>query len=121
MKTLIAALSLVATSVAADAVRPRIVGMAYAGVRVHDLNASRHFYGDLLGLEEAFAHDDFHYFKVNDRQFIVLIPESKPEEQRFLGQAWETDDAEGLFAYIKAQGIKVRDQRVNRGADYDMS
>src|SRR5262245_40750874 len=107
---LIATLSIAALTAADPVKRPRILGMAYAGVRVHDLNASRHFYGDLLGLEEAFAHDDFHYFKVNDRQFIVLIPESKPEEQRFLGQAWETDDAEGLFAYFKAQGIKVRDQ-----------
>jgi lactoylglutathione lyase len=106
---------------AADARRPRIIGMAYAGVRAHDLNAARHFYGDLLGFEEAFSHDNFHYFKVSDRQFIVVSPESKPEEQRFLGQAWETDDAEGLRLYLKAQGVKVSDQRAAKGANYDLA
>jgi lactoylglutathione lyase len=108
-------------AMAADARRPRIVGMSYAGVRTHDLNASRHFYGDLLGFEEAFAHDNFHYFKVNDRQYIVLMPESKPEEQRFLGEAWETDDAEGLRLYLKGQGVKVPDQPAGKGPNYDVS
>src|SRR5215471_11706823 len=108
-------------AMAEQARRPRIVGMAYAGVRVHDLNASRHFYSDLLGLEEAFTHGDHHYFKVNDRQFIVLMPESKPEEQRFIGQAWETDDAEGLRLYLKAQGLKVPEQRVGKAPNYDLA
>jgi len=108
-------------AMAEQARRPRIVGMAYASVRVHDLTASRHFYGDLLGFEEAFQHDDFHYFKVNDRQFIVLVPESKPEDQRFLGHAWETDDAEGLRRYLKAQGVKTPDQPASKGANYDLA
>jgi len=106
---------------AADAKRPRIVGMAYAAVRTHDLNAARHFYGDLLGFEEAFSYADVHYFKVNDRQFIVVAPESKPEEQRFQGQAWETDDAEGLRLYLKAQGVKVPDERAGKAATYDLA
>jgi lactoylglutathione lyase len=106
---------------AADAKRPRIVGMAYAAVRTHDLNAARHFYCDLLGFEEAFSYDDVHYFKVNDRQFIVVSPESKPEEQRFLWHAWETDDAEGLRLYLKAQGVKVPDQRTGKAANYDLA
>jgi lactoylglutathione lyase len=118
--TILAASFFAWRSMAADAARPRIVGMAYAGVRVHDLNASRHFYTDLLGLEEAFSQGDHHYFKVNDRQFIVLTPESKPEEQRFVGQAWETDDAEGLRLYLKAQGIKVPEQRAGKAPNYDL-
>jgi lactoylglutathione lyase len=106
---------------AADSKRPRIVGMAYAGVRAHDLNAARHFYTDLLGFEEAFSHDNIHYLKVSDRQFIVLFPESKPEEQRFVGQAWETDDAEGMRLYLKAQGVKVPDQQAAKAANDDIA
>jgi lactoylglutathione lyase len=106
---------------AADVKRPRIVGMAYAHVRTHDLNASRHFYTNLLGFEEAFTHDDHHYFKVNDRQFIVVTPESKPEEQRFIGEAWETDDAEALRLYLKAHGAKVPEQRASKAPTYDIA
>jgi lactoylglutathione lyase len=106
---------------AADVPRPRIVGMAYASVRAHDLNAARRFYGSLLGFEEAFSHDNFHYFKVNDRQFIIVSPESKAEEQRFLGQALETDDAEGLRLYLKAHSVRVPDQRAARAANYDLA
>src|SRR5262249_27839807 len=107
--------------IAADVKRPRIVGMTYAHVRTHDLNASRHFYTDLLGFEEAFSHEGHHYLKVNDRQFIVVTAESKPEDQRFVGEAWETDDAEGLRVYLKAQGVKVPEQRASKAPTYDIA
>ena len=33
--------------------RPRLVGLSHIAVRVKDLSAARHFYGDLLGYQEA--------------------------------------------------------------------
>ena len=117
--------------------RPRIVGLTHIAVRVHDLNTSRHFYGDLLGFQEAFSIDTKHaavmqgglaqdqvsavYFKVNDRQYIVLIPESKPEEQRFADYAIETDNAEALRLYLKSQGYKVPGQPAGKGPTYDLA
>ena len=119
--TLLGMTLLAVLAIAADVKRPRIVGMAYAHVRTHDLNASRHFYTDLLGFEEAFKHGDHHYLKVNDRQFIVVTPESKPEEQRFIGEAWETDDAEAVRLYLKAQGVKVPEQPASKAPTYDIA
>src|SRR5262249_29217289 len=110
MRRLIPATLFACTLFAADVPRPRIVGLTHIAVRVHDLNASRHFYGDLLGFPEIFTVDRNHkavtkgglpqsevvaaFFKVNDRQYIVLVPESKPDEARFVDYALETDDAE---------------------------
>src|SRR5262249_35508573 len=65
--------------------------------------------------------DNIHYLKVNDRQFIALFPESKPDEQRFVGEAWETDDAEGMRLYLRAQGVKVPDQPAAKAANYDLA
>jgi len=118
------ALFLAFVAMAADGKRPRIVGLSSIAVRTHDLDKSRHFYGGLMGFEEAFPVDKNHaavYFKVNDRQYIVVVPESKPEEQRFVSYALETDDAEGLCAYLKAQGYKVPDEPTSKGPTYDLA
>ena len=122
---------------AASPRRPRIVGLTHIAVRVHDLNASRHFYGDLLGFEEAFSIDKSHlavmktgltqsqadavFFKVNDRQYIVLVPESKPQDQRFVNYALETDDAEGLREYLKSKGYKAPGQPAHKGPMNDLT
>jgi len=92
-------------------------------VRAHDLNSSRHFYGDLLGFDEAFTvlkngtavvkaklpADQVSeiFFKVNNRQYIVVTPESSASEPRFVRYAVETDDAEGMRAYLKTLGYAV--------------
>src|ERR1700721_3380865 len=80
------------TSSAEEAKRPRLLGVSKIVVRSHDLNASRHFYGDLLGFQEVFTvlrnqtavvksglpQDQVSsvYFKVNNRQYIVVRLES---------------------------------------------
>jgi catechol 2,3-dioxygenase-like lactoylglutathione lyase family enzyme len=131
------ALFLAFVAMAADGKRPRIVGLSSIAVRTHDLDKSRHFYSGLLGFEEAYSVDKNHagvakggmpqsevssvFFKVNDRQYIVVVPESKPDEQRFVEYALETDDAEGLYAYLKAQGYKVPDEPKSKGPTYDLA
>src|SRR5690349_9996581 len=106
LSALLAAPLLLAIAVAAQPPHtPRIVGLSHIAVRAHDMAASRHFYTDLLGFEEAFSVGGSHVsLKVNDRQYIVLVPESKPEEQRFVDYGLETDDAEGMRLYLKSHG-----------------
>jgi len=103
--------------------RPRLIGISQIVVRAHDLNAARHFYGDLLGFEEAItvskegtaalksgqAPDRVSgvFFKVNNRQYIVVMPESSPAEPRFVRYAVETDDAEAMRLYLKSLGYSV--------------
>jgi lactoylglutathione lyase len=122
---------------APEARRPRIIGLTLIAVRVHDLSASRHFYGDLLGYQEAFSLDRNHaplnktglpqdqaaaiFYKVNDRQYIVLVPESKPEDQRFVTYALETDNAEALRLYLKSQGYSVPERPVANTPTNDLS
>ncbi|HEY3457118.1 MAG TPA: VOC family protein [Bryobacteraceae bacterium] len=114
---------LLAISVAAQPPHtPRIVGLSHIAVRAHDMAASRHFYTDLLGFEEAFSIGKNHVFlKVNDRQYIVLVRESKPEDQRFVDYGLETDDAEGLRLYLKAHGYHVPDQSAHTGPANDLT
>ncbi len=100
--------------------RPRIVGMTHIAVHVHDLNAARHFYSDLLGFEEAFTAGETVFLKVNDRQYVALVPESKPEDPRFVDYAIETDDAEGLRAFLKSQGVNVP-EKVGKSSTYNLS
>lgn len=127
MKRLIFATALCGTILLAflaatpEAMRPRIIGLTHVAVRVHNLDASRHFYGDLLGFQEAFPVDRAVFYKVNDRQYIVLAPESKPEDQRFVDYALETDDAEALRLYLKAQGYRVPDKPAGKGPTNDLS
>ncbi len=56
--------------------RPKILGLAHVAFASHDLDASRKFYGGLLGYEEvsqwknADGSTAFTFFKINDHQYI---------------------------------------------------
>jgi lactoylglutathione lyase len=47
------------------------------------------------------------FFKVNNRQYIVVVPEASPSEPRFVRYAVETDDAEAMRLFLKSQGFSV--------------
>jgi lactoylglutathione lyase len=116
--------------------RPRLVGLAHIAVRVKDLNAARHFYGDLLGYQEAItirkdnsamvggglAQDQVQavFFKVNNRQYIVVMPETTAGQPRYVGAAIETDNAEGMRAYLKSMGFSVPD-KVDKTPTFDLA
>jgi len=116
--------------------RPRLLGVSHIAVRVKDLNAARHFYGDLLGYQEAFtvrkdrsaamggglAQDQVNaiFFKVNNRQYIVVVPESSPDQPRYVDAAIETDNAEGMRVYLKSMGYTVPD-KVDKTPTYDLA
>jgi catechol 2,3-dioxygenase-like lactoylglutathione lyase family enzyme len=113
-------LLLVAAALIAQESRPRIVGMPHVDFRVHDIEASRHFYKDFLGYSEPFDIKAdgklvMAFIKINDRQYIELSPETSPNEPRFVHLALETDDAEGLRKYVKSKGYKGSDKEASRG------
>lgn len=106
-----------------EAQRPRLIGISQIVVRAHDLSAARHFYGDLLGFDEAISvlkdqtaalksglpadQVSSIYFKVNNRQYIVVMPESSSAEPRFVRYAVETDNVEAMRLYLKSLGYLV--------------
>jgi lactoylglutathione lyase len=109
-----------ATLIAQQEVRPRIVGMPHVDFRVHDIEASRHFYKDFLGYSEPFdiitdGKLVMAFIKINDRQYVELSPEAKPGEPRFVHLALETDDAEALRKYVKSKGYKASDKPASLG------
>jgi catechol 2,3-dioxygenase-like lactoylglutathione lyase family enzyme len=116
--------------------RPRLLGISHIALRVHDLQAARQFYGDLFGYQEAFtilkdntavvrgglpqSQVSRVFFKVNNRQYIVVVPETSSGEPRFVDYAIETDDAEAMRKYLKSLGFEVPDA-VRRTATNDLA
>ena len=130
------ALSVPVTLSAQAPPRPRLLGISQIVVRAHDLNASRHFYGDLLGFEEAFTvlkdgtaavksgmpaeQVSEIFFKVNDRQYIVVMPEGSATEPRYVRYAVQTDDSEAMRVYLKSLGYSVP-AAVHKTPIYDLA
>ena len=95
--------------------RPPITGVAHIAVFAHDYEKSRAFYGKFLGFEEPYdlkntdGSPSMTFFKVNERQYIELFPERKPDTDRLSHISLETDDLEALRVYLKSKGVKVPD------------
>ncbi len=121
MKLILACFSIAVAGLNGQEVaRPRIVGVPHVAFRVHDIEASRHFYKDFLGYAEPFSIITdgkliMTFIKINDRQYIELSPETGPDQSRFLHLALETDNAEGLREYVKSKGYKVPDKPASKG------
>jgi len=94
-------------------VRPKVLGVAHVAFFVHDLDKARAFYTTLLGYEEVHVQKkadgaiDYVFFKVNDRQYIQLLPEAAAGTDRLSHIALETADAEAMRQYLAAKGLKV--------------
>jgi len=114
------------TSVAADKstpTRPPIVGVAWIGLRTADMAATHKFYTEYLGMpEQPGVKDEANggltrtVFKVNDRQFVQVLPELKdPKQNRLIDIAFETTNAEQLRAYLASKDVKVADKIADTG------
>lgn len=117
---------------APEVTRPPIVGVFHIALFTDDLEASRKFYGGVLGLQEPFTFDKpkeegggllLTYFKVNDHQYIEVFPDLKdPKQDRLSHISFETTDIEQLRAYLASRGVKVPEKLEpmgdgNRGFD----
>src|SRR5437868_1889314 len=97
----------------ADVDRPAIVGVAHIALDTNDMTAAQHFYGDTLGYAtfqapNPEAGSSVQFFKVNDHQYIEILPNLKSEEQDRLDHiAFETKDAAKLLQYLKNRNVSV--------------
>jgi catechol-2,3-dioxygenase len=66
---------------AQEPARPKIVGVPHLAVYAKDLDKSKAFYRDFLGYEQP-ATGKTTYFKINDRQFLKLLPEKESNSDR---------------------------------------
>lgn len=107
--------------------RPPIVGVAHIGLKVSNLEATRRFYGHVLGYDESFKVENpdgslsHTFFKVNDHQYIEIFPTLRsPGEDRLSHIAFETTDSRALRDYLAIKGVQVPDQ-VNPGRDGNLN
>ena len=109
-----------------EAPRPRITGVAHIALYCRDIQASRTYYTDFLGLGDPseFKNVDgtlaLTVIKVSDRHDIELLQEREANTDRLAHIAFETDDAEGLRAYMKSRGMAVPPS-VSQGRDGHVS
>ena len=93
--------------------RPRLQGVAHMALYVGDIEKARGFYRDFLGYQEPYDLKNadgslsMTFFKVNENQYIEIFPGLKPEQDRLNHIALQTDNAEGLRAYLAARGVRT--------------
>jgi len=103
----------VANSHAANDNRPAIVGVAHIALKTSDISAAQQFYGHTLGYEsfgapKAEAGPSVQFFKVNDHQYIEILPGLASDEQDRLDHiAFETEDARKLQRYLASRKVEV--------------
>ncbi len=111
----------------AGAERPPILRIAHIALYVHDLEKAQAFYGDLLGFAQPlrlYQEDGstrVTTFKINDRQFIEIIPGFPKDQVDPLSHiALETSDVERLRVYLMEKGISVP-EKVGKGDDGNLT
>jgi len=111
-----AALALRAASAAEIHPRPRITGLSHLALWVSDLPASLSYYEGTLGFQEPYALKNadggvsIAWIKVNDRQTIELFPKAGPSQKdgdSLYHVSFETDDADGMLTYLRANGVRA--------------
>lgn len=111
----------------AGAERPPILRIAHVALYVHDLEKAQAFYGELLGFAQPlrlYQEDGstrVTTFKINDHQFIEIIPGFPKDQVDPLSHiALETSDVERLRVYLMEKGISVP-QKVGKEDDGNLS
>ncbi len=99
-----------------------LMGIAHVALRVNDLQKSRDFY-NTMGFEEAFSFTDagkvsVSYVKVNDRQFIELVPRNSDSQPGgILHTCFEVADIEGLHNAYVAAGLQPTEPKKARAGN----
>ncbi|MFL6450610.1 MAG: VOC family protein [Bryobacteraceae bacterium] len=111
--SLLSCLTIAAALYGADDARPPIVGVAHIALQTNDAAASEQFYHHVLGYAsfqapKPEAGPSVKFFKVNDHQYIEILPDLKSDEQdRLVHIAFETKDAAKLLRYLAGRNVKV--------------
>ena len=99
-----------------------VIGIANVTFKVADLDKARDYYQKILGFAEAFDLKDHAgkvssaYFKVNDDQYIEIIPTLKPGElNREERVVFQSIDLEKLHALYESRGLNP--SKIQKGPD----
>ncbi len=101
---------------AASPARPRILGVSHIAFYVHDVDAARRFYRNVLGFADSGPLSSGNRSRgpaarivVNDRQYIEIVPEREAGSDRLVEVALQTDNVEAMRGYLKSRGLSVPD------------
>ncbi len=99
-----------------------VMGIANVTFKVEDLDSARRYYTGILGFAEAFDLKDGSgkatsaWFKVNDDQYIEVIPTLRPGElNREERVVFESTDLEKLHSLYESRGLNPTP--IRKGAD----
>ena len=115
-------LTLFFLSLGAQAQSTDLTGIAHIALRVNDLDKSRDFYHK-LGFEQGFEFSDngkisVAYLKVNDRQFIELIPRTSDSQPGgILHTCFEVADIESLHKAYLDKGLQPTEPKKARAGN----
>jgi catechol 2,3-dioxygenase-like lactoylglutathione lyase family enzyme len=90
--------------------RPRLLGVAGITIRASDLTRSAVFYRDLLGFSELSpveGQDGTRLFRINERQFVEVLPGLNPAQDRLVSVSLQTDRVEAMRRYLGGRGWSV--------------
>jgi len=94
--------------------RPKVLGIAHMALYVTDLARTRRFYEKFLGFGEPFTLPGkdgksvrIAFVKVNDYQYFELFCEPDRGQGRLNHISLYTDNADRMYAFLKARGIEV--------------
>ncbi|MGO9640248.1 MAG: VOC family protein [Candidatus Acidiferrales bacterium] len=110
----LAALLLVPALAAGAPSRPAITGIAHIRFMVANLDASRQFYGKLLGLSECPATEGLCY-RVNSHQAIELVTGNDAGPGAIVDVAFETSNVKQMRAYLAAHSFQPSE--IKKGAN----
>jgi catechol 2,3-dioxygenase-like lactoylglutathione lyase family enzyme len=122
LKSFLSALLWLSTALNAHAQSTDLTGIAHVALRVNDLQKSREFYHK-LGFEQAFDFVDngktsVAYVKVNDRQFIELIPRTSDSQPGgILHTCFEVADIESLHKAYLERGLQPTEPKKARAGN----
>lgn len=85
--------------------RPAVWGIAKMTFLVSDFQLARDYYGKFLGFDEALSYQSdlglVISFKVNDRQFLEFVEDSRAKEKkRLVSVSFETENVEQMHQFI---------------------
>lgn len=96
--------------------RPALTRLSHVAYYTKDLDNTLRFFKDFMGYDEMTRINDKEgnlwivIIKINDDQFVEIMPEKKAEQTRLAHFAFETEDVEAMRLYLGSKGIKVPDK-----------
>jgi lactoylglutathione lyase len=93
--------------------RPKLLRLSHVAYYTKNLDSTLKFFKDYLGYDEMTRINDKNgnlwivIVKINDDQFLEIMPENDSEAKRLSHFAFETDNVEAMRLYLAAKGYRV--------------